>query len=457
MSLESIEIEIKELEKRKLEIEISTLEKPLYLRASFYAVIGPTLLAVVTLFIGFFTGLFDAKNEKLQNERALLKIEETKLKFDINILEKKLNDEKILFTKEKNRIQNELSKGQKILEEERKKIHIKIEETLKSEKIRLASEKQNMIESFNAEKEALQSELEPLREEVGRLKEAIDKKNQELSGLLDELKNKEINTLFEQVANDATLTPHNDSLNTLIKKLKKDTDSVKLIMNLTEKSKNYLLKAHIYYAIYQATKANIWLNRLFEHLQKTVVEGDDNRYDVLGYGYWTESEEIIVTRFIIRISNKLSNKTLGRALSFFHLAELKPAKARDNFTAQEKLKLISLGKRVALNRDLHPAHRYSSIILLSYFLPEAYPVIIASILTSEKESIYAKTSIKQKVNEVIKGTWKRYSFLNDTLNQVQFSNDLDHGLFSFIEKDFYQRWRGLIYNKNLSVLNQYIK
>ena len=50
---------VKALEIQKLEYEIFELRKPIYRKASFYAVVGPSLLAVITLFIGLYTGLFE--------------------------------------------------------------------------------------------------------------------------------------------------------------------------------------------------------------------------------------------------------------------------------------------------------------------------------------------------------------------------------------------------------------
>ena len=75
-----------DLEKIKLDLEISEFKKPLLRKPSFYAVVGPTMLALCTLGVGAYTGLFsaqnerfNAQNERLRNETALLDIKKLNL------------------------------------------------------------------------------------------------------------------------------------------------------------------------------------------------------------------------------------------------------------------------------------------------------------------------------------------------------------------------------------------
>ena len=85
-----------ELEKTKLNLEIGELSTPLYRKPALYAVLGPTLLAAATLSLGFYTGLFDVKNEAIRNQSALLEIRKIELNGEIALLEtrrKKLDEQ----------------------------------------------------------------------------------------------------------------------------------------------------------------------------------------------------------------------------------------------------------------------------------------------------------------------------------------------------------------------------
>jgi hypothetical protein len=70
--MNSIDKEILELEQRKLSLEVSDMEKPYWKRITFIAATIPSMLAALTLFIGFYTGFFE-------NKKTLLEIEKKEL------------------------------------------------------------------------------------------------------------------------------------------------------------------------------------------------------------------------------------------------------------------------------------------------------------------------------------------------------------------------------------------
>ena len=61
--------EMTELQKQKLELEIADLERPVWLRPGFMV---PFIAAILSLFLGYFSGWFDVQSTKLENKRFAL-------------------------------------------------------------------------------------------------------------------------------------------------------------------------------------------------------------------------------------------------------------------------------------------------------------------------------------------------------------------------------------------------
>jgi hypothetical protein len=95
-----------ELETKKLELEIKELERPFWERPAYILAALPTLLAAVTLTIGFINGYFSAQLTKLENQ-----------KHDIETQIKDFERTRSQLYSENERLQTELNKKQKTIKD----------------------------------------------------------------------------------------------------------------------------------------------------------------------------------------------------------------------------------------------------------------------------------------------------------------------------------------------------
>lgn len=149
------------LEQRKLALEIAELGKPLWRKAGFYAVVGPTMLGITTLGIGFQTGYFDTATERLDAEKVLLKIEEYKLIEEIDQIKDTLKKQSDDFDRNQETIKAELDQQRQNLKKEKVALRAKFE-----------SDTKTMLAKFEEEKRRLQASIKLSEYELAALEKA---------------------------------------------------------------------------------------------------------------------------------------------------------------------------------------------------------------------------------------------------------------------------------------------
>jgi hypothetical protein len=415
-----------QLEKAKLALEIQDLRKPIYLKPAFYAVLGPTSLALVTLGIGFYTGLFNVQNERIRNETALLEIQKAKLNSDITTLRNDVATERQNLATERERINAELKNERDRLQVETQRIRSEAQQEITKEREKSDLEMQKLATAFDTEKRKLIAELEPLQEQIKSVEEQIKVKNRELGELRVESENRRIVTLLDQMKGDRNLNPFNVDSQGLIAFLRNEQDKASIVEARLQNETDPLFKANIMYVLYNATQQRIWLDRLFEFVRIEQNARASSIWKIFGAGRWVGDDELEVMKFILRQAAvlKLSHNQIGEALQRFQLPNNSPKEAITTFSTDEAIGFIRLGRELALDINVNVQKVYG-ILAAAFFVPEAYPVLASVVLLSKQESEEHKARIREHIREVRAGMFeKQYLHLNQTLIRLEFAKDV---------------------------------
>jgi hypothetical protein len=395
------------LETEKLRLEIDELQKPLLRKPSFYAVVGPILLAFGTLGLGAYTGLFNAQNERfnaqnerLRNDTTLLEINKHKLNAENNVLRAEVDLEK------------------KNLEKEKKEIDLK-----------LAGERERLKETLESERAKMSAELGPLRTQLAAVTTEIDKKNRELGEL-------PVHTLIDQMKRDSALTPFNQSSTTLMDLLEKDTEKIAIVDGRIARLDNPTLKANLLYVIYRAKPEPERLKALLEVIEEN--HNEQNIWSVIGAGGWGASDASEILPFILVNASRLSIQAKGEALQIFHFPRFNLKEIKTKLSVENRTSLVLLGRQVALDKAAHRAHRMYGILTASFFLPEALPILAGSILSNVDDVESAKAGIREDIEEIRSATFlERNLIMSKTLADLDFPKNLQ------ADPSIWQKWKSL--------------
>lgn len=395
------------LEKEKLRLEISELKKPLLWKPSFYAVVGPILLAFGTLGLGAYTGLFNAQNERFnaQNER---------LRNDTILLE--INKHKL--NAENNALRAEVDLEKKNLEKEKENINLK-----------LADERERLKETLENERAKMNAELSPLRTQLVAVNSEIEKKNRELAEL-------QVHTLVDQMKSDMALSPFNQSSKTLIDVLNNDRDKIAVVDERIARADNAALKTNLLYVIYRATQEPERLKALLQLIGENYNE--QYIWIVIGAGGWSASDASDILSLILVNASRLNIQAKGEALQIFHYPRFTAQEIKTKLSVEDRISLILLGRQVALDKAAHRAHRMYGILAASFFLPEALPILAGSILSNAGDVESTKASLREDIEEIRSATYtERNARLSKALDDLSFPKNLQ------AEPSIWQTWKSL--------------
>lgn len=192
------------LQLKKIELEIAQLTKPWYTKPGYMAILIPGLIALVSLCVGIYTGVFDVKKEKLELEQLKLqkeivyfKEEKTKLKTAVDSLLKSLNDKEEFITEIRDKYNCQLQTLQEGTEKlktdlEKNKQNAGITRTLYEERIK-----------------SLESNIEKLFQREKNYKLTIKERNDSISMLNNVITTLNIASLRQQYANMVDMHDNN--------------------------------------------------------------------------------------------------------------------------------------------------------------------------------------------------------------------------------------------------------
>ena len=150
------------LEKEKLRQEIIALKRPLYKNPSFLIPLIGLLLGILTASFTVWSGLFDVKKEKLENQKLVLQIEIDTFKKEKD----SLTQQNILYIhqndslSQKNVLLNKILKSSKEeINKTKKDFQLKIEST--------QNEINKISSKFTLEKESIRAELKEVNKLLG--------------------------------------------------------------------------------------------------------------------------------------------------------------------------------------------------------------------------------------------------------------------------------------------------
>jgi hypothetical protein len=332
-----------QLETRKLTLEIEDLQKPLYFKASFYAVLGPTMLALATLGVGFYTGLFNIQNERIRNETTLLKIQELKLNAEVAQLRHDVDAEQKEVIAERQRMQTKLTNEEARLAEQILSIQSKAQGEIALERKKFAAESLQLAAAFDDQKRNLATELEQRRQQLSSVTEQVEAKNQELIKLRILYENSGVSTLLDQMSAADDLNPFNEASKALIEIIRNEHDKASILEKRLEAAiataqvpaaqrrpgsrranTDATFAVNIMYVLNVATQNHDWLVKLFDFA--LAEPNTPGLWSVFGAGDWNSTDEIEVMKFILRASRTLSldHGDIGRALQVFQITKNLP-------------------------------------------------------------------------------------------------------------------------------------
>jgi hypothetical protein len=432
-----------ELESTKLKLEIEELRRPLLQRPAFYGVLGPTLLAACTLFLGFYTGLFDVKSEKLNVQTERLTIEKHKLDTDIA----KLSAERL-------RVDGLLKDEQERSKSAIERAQLGAKEEIAKETEKLNAERRRLAEELEKEKIRLNAELDPLRKELASVRELIEAKNRELDELRVQSENRIASTLLDQLRSDDFQGPHHPANRALIELLTKDPKKAVLLDKTFQVETEPFFRANILYVLYQGTRDRGWLDKLFAFAGDATNAKIPRVWHVLGAGDWTLPVEIDVMKFIARtaFALNLGNEPVGNAFIKFHLPRNGPHEARRQFSTEEKTAIILLGRRLALDQKADPNHRMYGVLAAAYIVSEAYPVLVNVIALDQREPENVIDQIRGDIREIRESKWDRRQHLNEVLDRLKFPSNFVEGAKQWSTTAAAQKWKPLVLGNRLDEL-----
>lgn len=336
---------LEELEKQKLLLEIRELEKPLYLKVSLYAVLIPGVLAIATLFTGFYTGLLDVK-------------------------------EKTLELKEMN-----------FAQEVQKKSNIK-----ETRNITHGKSFEHMIEI----QKIIQNEV---RQGV-------------------------IKYLMDRITNNTNTNIHIESINNLIAQLKENPEYINLVESELKKSHNHKASTILIYTIYKTTDDKKWLNKLFSYLSEKPNSPKKGGFSILGDGQWLSDEAIKIIKYIISMAGNLNIRNFSDSLSIFYTASLNRKDLYKQTSKEERLKLIHFSLNAYFDKTIDISNKEYAIRTISWFIPEAYPVLSVNILIDPNYSDSDKLPIIERIYEIREGMGEFKDFVKDRFIKLKFPINL---------------------------------
>ncbi|HEX8174975.1 MAG TPA: hypothetical protein VF543_07635 [Pyrinomonadaceae bacterium] len=102
------------LELKKLQLEIKDLERPFWKRPAYVLAALPTLLAVITLSVGFINGYFSAQLTKLENQRHDVEVQIKDFEAKRDVLSKQYEAVKIEAEKARQDLENVQIEGRNL-------------------------------------------------------------------------------------------------------------------------------------------------------------------------------------------------------------------------------------------------------------------------------------------------------------------------------------------------------
>lgn len=429
---------LEDLEKIKLRREIAEHDKVIYRKPAFYAVVGPTLLAALTLAIGFRTGLIDLQQENvraettfLENKAILLKIDERGLLLKKQKAEASLEEARAELKAEEARIAADLAEARRKLEEERAEMQARLEQeraALDQELTRVRDEQAQAITSM---REKFEAERDGLKAELSGLKDNIEERTAELAMLRVELENAHALSLVRQLREDSHPNPQTKAVDALIVLVGEEGPARDIVLKEADAEASLRHKAVFLYVLYQASKSEEDFARLTEFARQN--PSSEDVWNIVGIGYWPAAGErrILELLFEVAETGMMEDAAFADASAFFLSLE-------SDFETLNKL-LVQDRARAARNQAarviVDKETSYPTVdwiaLMLGYVDPDLYLIFVAKILGDGDLDPTARSYISTQVQELRSGGYEKHAFITEAMAARGWPEDVSR--FDFAE------------------------